>query len=78
MLGHSKDVRILRKQGVVEQLRGPARLREELRHQRLCTCGLTDAQCQVWGDVLEWVPRNDHLRLPDTLNYLLDKGQFLF
>ena len=37
MLGLSKDVRILRKQGVVEQLRGPARLREELRHQHLCT-----------------------------------------
>ena len=76
MLGLSKDVRILRKQGVVEQLRGPARLREELRHQHLCTCGLTDAQCQVWADVLEWVPRNDHLRLPDKLNYLLDRVNF--
>ena len=26
--------------------------------------------------MLEWVPRNDHLRLPDKLNYLLDKVNF--
>lgn len=73
MLGIGEGVRILRKPAAGEELRGPARLREELRHQRLCTCGLTAAQCPVWGNVLEWLPQNDHLRLSDKLRYLLDR-----
>lgn len=73
MLGLGEGVRILRTPVAGEELRGPAQLREELRHQRLCTCGVTAAQCPVWGDVLEWLPRNDHLRLSDKLRYLLDR-----
>jgi hypothetical protein len=72
MLGLGEGVRILRTPVAGEESRGPARLREELRHKRLCTCGLTAAQCPVWGDVLEWLPGNDQLPLPDKLRCLLD------
>ena len=72
-MGSSKDVRSGERGRAIAR---PGPTREELRHQRLCTCGLTDAQCQVSSDGLEWVPRNDHLRLPDKLNYLLDKVNF--
>ena len=72
MLGLGEGVRILRTPVAGEEARGPARLREDLRHERLCTCGSTAAQCPVWADVLEWLPGNDYRPLSDKLRYLLD------
>lgn len=73
ILGLGEGVRIIQKPAAGKELSGPAQLRQELRNQRLCTCGLTAAQCPVWSDVLEWLPRNDHLSLSDKLRYLLDR-----
>ena len=72
MLGLGEGVRILRAPASGEESRGPARLRADLRHKRVCTCGLTAAGCPIWGSVLDWLPRNEHLSLPDKLRHLLD------
>ncbi len=61
--GFGEAVRLLRKPAPGEEQGGPARLRRELRHERLCTCGRTAAQCPVWGPLLEWLPSGDHLPL---------------
>jgi hypothetical protein len=73
MLGLGEAVRILRTPAPGEQSRGPARLRAELKHERLCTCGLTAAQCPIWGDLLSWLPDHDHLPLTAKLQQLLDR-----
>ena len=60
MIGLGEAIRILRTPLPGEQQRGPARLRAELRHQRLCTCGRTAANCPIWGPLLDWFPAHDH------------------
>ena len=45
MIGLGEALRILRTPSPGEEQRGPARLRAELRHQRLCTCGTSAASC---------------------------------
>jgi hypothetical protein len=73
MLGLGEAVRVLRTPLPGEETRGPARLRAELKHERLCTCGRTAALCPIWGDLLTWLPEHDHLPLPDKLQQLLDQ-----
>ncbi|HGY5549188.1 MAG TPA: sulfotransferase [Prochlorococcus sp.] len=71
MIGLGEAIRILRTPLPGEQQRGPARLRAELRHQRLCTCGRTAANCPIWGPLLDWLPAHDHLPLAEKLRQLL-------
>ena len=71
MIGLGEALRILRTPSPGEEQRGPARLRAELRHQRLCTCGTTAASCPIWGPLLDWLPVHDHLPLADKLRQLL-------
>lgn len=71
ILGLGEAARILRKPLPSEEHRGPARLRGELRHERLCTCGQVAACCPVWGEVLEWLPVNDDLPLAQKLRHLM-------
>ncbi len=71
IIGLGESIRILRTPLPGEQQRGPARLRAELRHQRLCTCGCTAASCPIWGPLLEWLPAHDHLPLAEKLRQLL-------
>ena len=73
MLGLGEAVRILRTPQPGEERRGPARLRADLRHQRLCTCGLTASRCLVWGELLEWLPENEDRPLLDKFRYLLTR-----
>ena len=71
MVGLGEAVRILQRPQPGEDHRGPAQLRQDLKHQRLCTCGKVAAACPVWGDLLEWLPSHDHLPLADKLLELL-------
>ncbi|WP_041375236.1 sulfotransferase [Prochlorococcus marinus] len=71
MIGLGEALRILRTPSPGEGHRGPARLRAELRHQRLCTCGRTASSCPVWGPLLEWLPAHDHYPLVEKLQQLL-------
>jgi hypothetical protein len=71
MLGLGEAVRILQRPQPGEEHRGPARLRGELRQERLCTCGQLAAECPVWSGLLEWLPSHDHLPLSDKLLKLL-------
>ncbi len=70
--GLGEAVRLLEKPSPGDSHRGPAQLREHLRHQRRCTCGQIAAQCPVWGPVLEWLPEHDDLELSVKLRRLLD------
>lgn len=72
MVGLGEAVRILRKPLAGEERKGPFQLRGELRHERLCTCGVTAARCPVWGDLLEWLPTHDHLPLATKFRRLMD------
>ena len=65
MIGLGEALRILRTPSPGEEQRGPARLRAELRHQRLCTCGTTAASCPIWGLLLDWLPVHDHFPVAD-------------
>jgi hypothetical protein len=76
MVGLGEAARILRRPLPGEEHRGPAQLRAELRHQRVCTCGATAAQCPVWGDLLEWLPAHDHLPLADKFRRLMEAVSF--
>jgi hypothetical protein len=71
MLGLGEAVRVLQRPQSGEEHRGPARLREDLRFERRCTCGRVAAECPVWSGVLEWLPGHDHLPLPEKLATLL-------
>ncbi|MFM9048305.1 MAG: sulfotransferase [Cyanobium sp.] len=71
MLGLGEAVRILKRPKPGEEQRGPAQLRADLKHQRLCTCGRVAAHCPVWSGVLEWLPHHDHLPLAEKLPELL-------
>jgi len=75
IVGLGEAARILEKPRPGEERRGPARLRAELRHQRLCTCGLTAACCPVWGELLTWLPQHDHLPLPSKFERLCQAVQ---
>ena len=70
--GLGEAVRLLQKPAPGETHRGPAQLRGELRHERLCTCGQVAAQCPVWGPMLDWLPAHDDEPLPVKLAYLLE------
>lgn len=72
MVGLGEASRILRKPLAGEEGMGPFRLRRELRHERLCTCGLTAARCPVWGEVLSWLPAHDHLPLAAKFRRLME------
>jgi Sulfotransferase family len=74
-MGLGEAARILRKPGPGEEQRGPARLRAELRHQRLCTCGLTADHCPVWGELLPWLHPNDDLPLAVKFQRLMQAAQ---
>ena len=71
MLGLGEAVRILQRPQPGEDQRGPAHLRADLKHQRLCTCGAVAAACPVWSGVLEWLPSHDQLPLAEKLLELL-------
>lgn len=73
--GFGEAVRLLRRPAPGEEGGGPARLRRELRHERLCTCGRTAAQCPVWGPLLEWLPAHDHLPLAEKWQRLAVQAQ---
>ncbi len=72
MLGLGEAARILRKPLAGEEQKGPFQLRRELRHERLCTCGVTAAQCPVWGELLAWLPAHDHLPLAAKFRRLME------
>ncbi len=72
MVGLGEAARILRRPLPGEEHKGPAQLRAGLRHERVCTCGATAAQCPVWGELLEWLPANDHRPLVEKFRHLMD------
>lgn len=72
MVGLGEAARILRRPLPGEERRGPTQLRGELKHQRVCTCGVTAAQCPVWGELLEWLPANDHRPLAEKFRRLME------
>ncbi len=71
MVGLGEAVRILEPIGPGEEQRGPAQLRQELRHTRRCTCGETAARCPIWGPLLEWLPAHDGASIRAKLQRLL-------
>ncbi|MCT0219123.1 sulfotransferase [Synechococcus sp. CS-1329] len=71
MVGLGEAVRILEPISPGQEQRGPAQLRQELRHTRRCTCGETAAHCPVWGPLLEWLPAHDESAITDKLQRLL-------
>jgi hypothetical protein len=73
MVGLGEAVRILREPMPGEEQRGPALLRADLRHRRVCTCGLTAAECPVWGEMLAWLPGHDHLPLAVKFQGLMER-----
>ena len=73
VVGLGEAVRILARPAPGEEGRGPAQLRGELRHSRLCTCGVTAAQCPVWGPLLTWLPDNDDQPLTAKLARLMEQ-----
>lgn len=73
--GFGEAVRLLRRPAPGEEGGGPARLRRELRNERLCTCGCIAAQCPVWGPLLEWLPAHDHLPLAQKWQRLVAHAQ---
>lgn len=75
IVGVGEAARILQKPRPGEEQRGPARLRAELRHQRLCTCGLTADRCPVWGELLNWLPSHDDLPLASKFQQLMQAVQ---
>lgn len=68
--GVGEAVRILERPQPGEEHRGPAELRRELRHSRLCTCGRVAAHCPVWGPTLEWLVANDQRPLVEKFERL--------
>ncbi len=72
MVGLGEAMRILRTPRAGEEHKGPNQLRGKLRYERLCTCGLTAAQCPVWGELLEWLPAHDHLPLAAKFRRLME------
>lgn len=72
IVGLGEAVRLLEKPAPEDSHRGPAQLRGELQHRRLCTCGQVAAECPVWGPLLRWLPEHDDQSLPRKLNQLLD------
>jgi len=72
LIGLGEAVRLLRQPGPGEETRGPALLRGNLRHERLCTCGCTAATCPVWGPMLAWLSEHDERPLLDKVHRLLD------
>ena len=69
--GLGEAVRLLEKPAAKDSHRGPAQLRGDLRHQRLCTCGQVADACPVWGAMLRWLPTHDDQPLPVKLKRLL-------
>lgn len=72
IVGLGEAVRLLEKPAPEDSHRGPAQLRGELQHRRLCTCGQVAAECPVWGPLLRWLPEHDDQSLPRKLHQLLD------
>lgn len=68
--GVGEAVRILERPQPGEEHKGPAQLRGELRHSRLCTCGRVAARCPVWGPTLEWLVAHDQRPLVEKFERL--------
>ncbi len=69
--GLGEAVRLLEKPAAKDSHRGPARLRGDLRYERLCTCGLVADACPIWGPMLRWLPAHDDQPLPVKLKRLV-------
>lgn len=63
LIGVGEAARVLPRPAPGEERRGPARLRGDLRHERVCTCGEVAARCPVWGPLLDWLEDHDDLPL---------------
>jgi len=73
VIGVGEAVRLLARPVPGEEQRGPAQLRGDLRHERLCTCGAVAARCPVWGPLLEWLPAHDDLPLEAKVGQLVQQ-----
>ena len=63
VMGLGEAARILLPPRRTDKHDGPYNLRNELRFERLCSCGSVAANCPLWGDYLEWLRLNDELFL---------------
>ena len=63
--GLGEAVRLLEKPAAKDSHRGPAQLRGDLRHQRLCTCGQVADACPVWGAMLRWLINLEYKKMKE-------------
>ena len=71
VMGLGEAARILATPKPGEESRGPAMLRGPLRRQRFCTCGVSAADCPIWGPALDWLCSHETWTLPDKMRHLM-------
>ena len=71
VMGLGEAARILATPKPGEEGRAPAMLRGPRRRERICTCGVSAADCPIWGPALDWLGSHEAWTLPDKMRHLM-------
>ncbi len=74
VIGLGEAARLLHSPRFSDKHDGPYQLRNNLRFERLCSCGSVAADCPVWGSYLEWLRLNDDLSIDKKVLKLLQSS----